>query len=172
MTLYPFIVAGFLIMSITTSPFGGFSLTIAKPPTTVASSTVTETVQATPAAPAVAEGVKVDLSSKGKAAASSASRDSDIEQSGLPASVQKLLKAIRELQRQIAELTEQIQQVMKDPSLSDDERKSRAAGLQVVMSILQAQISSTSADMSTLMNRLDSSNDDKFKAGMLVLSNL
>ncbi|WP_206360357.1 FlxA-like family protein, partial [Pseudomonas viridiflava] len=98
------------------------------------------------------------------------SRDADIEQSGLPASVQKLLKAIRELQRQIAELTLQIQQALKDPSLTDEERKSKAAGLQAVMSMLQAQISTSSDDLSTLMNRPKSSNEDKAKAGILIMA--
>lgn len=65
------------------------------------SSQASESSVETPAGEA--KGVEVNLSSAGKAAAASSSRNADIEQSGLPASVQKILKAIRELQRRIAE---------------------------------------------------------------------
>ena len=40
------------------------------------------------------------------------------------------------------------------------------------MSMLQAQISTSSDDLSTLMNRLKSSNDDKVKAGMLIMAKM
>lgn len=155
-------------MTLTTLPVGAITLAVATPAVTSRSPQEVKV----DALPAASEGVKVDLSAAGRAAASSSSKDADIEQSGLPASVQKLLKAIRELQRQIAELTLQIQQALKDPSLTDEERKSKAAGLQAVMSMLQAQISTSSDDLSTLMNRLKSSNDDKVKAGMLIMAKM
>ncbi|QXG36295.1 FlxA-like family protein [Pseudomonas viridiflava] len=154
-------------MTITTSPVGGITLTTPKSQITYRPQEAVAEVSATPA-----EGIKVDLSAEGRAAASSSSKDADIEQSGLPKSVQKLLKAIRELQRQITELTVQIQQVLTDPRLSDDERKSKAAGLQAVLSMLQAQISTSSDDLSSLMNQLKSSNDEKTQAGMLILAKM
>ncbi|MCF8985428.1 chemotaxis protein [Pseudomonas syringae] len=117
------------------------------------------------------KGVQVNLSAEGKAAASS-SRNADIEQSGLPASVQKILKAIRELQRRIEETMEQIQKALNDPSLSPEERRTKAAALQTVLSTLQAQVSNSTADLSSLMNSLGSSDADKTKAGMLVLAKM
>ncbi|MBD8807830.1 FlxA-like family protein [Pseudomonas syringae] len=154
-------------MTITTSPVGGITLT---PVTSQITPRPQETVAEVSASPA--EGIRVNLSSEGRAAASSSSKDSDIEQSGLPKSVQKILKAIRELQRQITELTVQIQQVLTDPRLSDDERKSKAAGLQAVLSMLQAQISNSSDDLSSLMNQLKSSGDEKIQAGMLLMAKM
>ncbi|RMS20133.1 chemotaxis protein [Pseudomonas syringae] len=118
------------------------------------------------------KGVQVNLSAEGKAAASSSSKNADIEQSGLPASVQKILKAIRELQRRIEETMEQIQKALNDPSLSPEERRTKAAALQTVLSTLQAQVSNSTADMSSLMNGLGSGDADKTKAGMLVLAKM
>ena len=154
-------------MTITTSPVGGITLT---PVTSQITPRPQEAVAEVSASPA--EGIRVNLSSEGRAAASSSSKDSDIEQSGLPKSVQKILKAIRELQRQITELTVQIQQVLTDPRLSDDERKSKAAGLQAVLSMLQAQISNSSDDLSSLMNQLKSKGDEKIQAGMLLMAKM
>ncbi|AXH55916.1 MULTISPECIES: hypothetical protein [Pseudomonas] len=134
------------------------------------SSQTSESSVETPAGEA--KGVEVNLSSAGKAAAASSSRNADIEQSGLPTSVQKILKAIRELQRRIAETMEQIQKALKDPSLSPEERRTKAAALQTVLTTLQAQVSNSTADLSSLMNSLNSSDADKTKAGMLVLAKM
>ena len=81
-------------MTITTSPVGGITLTPVTSQITPRPQEAEAEVSASPA-----EGIRVNLSSEGRAAASSSSKDSDIEQSGLPKSVQKILKAIRELQR-------------------------------------------------------------------------
>ncbi|MCI3944815.1 chemotaxis protein [Pseudomonas syringae] len=119
-----------------------------------------------------AKGVEVNLSSEGKAAAAASSSNADIEQSGLPASVQKILKGIRELQRRIEETMEQIQKALNDQSLSPEERRTKAGALQTVLSTLQAQVSNSTADLSSLMNSLRSSDADKTKAGMLVLAKM
>ncbi|RMV71588.1 chemotaxis protein [Pseudomonas coronafaciens] len=118
------------------------------------------------------KGVEVNLSTEGKAAAASSSKNADIEQSGLPSSVQKILKAIRELQRKIEETMDQLQKVMSDQSLDPDERRTKAAALQTVLGTLQAQISNSTADLSSLMNSLKSRDSDKTKAGMLVLAKM
>ncbi|MBX8500553.1 chemotaxis protein [Pseudomonas cichorii] len=118
------------------------------------------------------KGIEVNLSSAGKAAASSSSKNSDIEQSGLPESVQKILKAIRELQKKIAETMEKIQEVLNDKTLSYDERQTRATALQTVLGMLQRQVSNSTADMATLMNQLQASDADKVKAGILVMAKM
>jgi len=122
-------------------------------------------------APGQSPGVQVNLSPEGKAAASSASRDSDIEQSSLPEGVQKILKAIREVQRKIEELQQQIQQVMNDQSLSEDDRKTQVATLQSSVGALQQQVSSYSADLSVLMNRLKLDGGSKTLARSLMVPN-
>ncbi|KPB68740.1 chemotaxis protein [Pseudomonas cannabina] len=119
-----------------------------------------------------AKGIEVNLSAEGRAAASSGSRDSDIEQSGLPSSVQKILKSIRELQRKMEETTDQIQKVLADRSLTPEERQTKVGALQTVLGTLQAQMSSSTADLSSLMNSLGSSDSDKTSAGMLVLAKM
>ncbi|RMQ41659.1 hypothetical protein ALQ04_00525 [Pseudomonas cichorii] len=118
------------------------------------------------------KGIEVELSSAGKAAASSSSRNSDIEQSGLPESVQKILKAVRELQRKIQETLEKIQDVLKDRSLSHEERQTRATALQTVLGMLQRQVSNSTADMANLMNQMQASDADKVKAGILVMAKM
>ncbi|RRV05643.1 chemotaxis protein [Pseudomonas sp. v388] len=123
-------------------------------------------------APVETPAVKVDLSSAGKAASSASSRNADIEQSGLPESVQKILKAVRELQRKIQETMEQLQKVLSDKSLTYDERQTKATALQTVLGMLQRQISNSTADLSILMNQLQSSDSDKIKAGILVMAKM
>lgn len=118
------------------------------------------------------KGIQVDLSSAGKAAASSSSKNSDIEQSGLPESVQKILKAIRELQKKIAETLDKIQEVLNDKTLSYDERQTRATALQTVLGMLQRQVSNSTADMANLMNQMHASDADKVKAGILVMAKM
>ncbi|WP_122572612.1 chemotaxis protein [Pseudomonas viridiflava] len=120
-------------------------------------------------APGQSPGVQVNLSPEGKAVASSASRDADIEQSGLPEGVQKILKAIREVQRKIEELLQQIQQVMNDQGLSEDDRKTRIATLQSSVGALQQQVSNYSADLSVLMNRLKLNGGSKTLARSLMV---
>ncbi|MFJ4145086.1 chemotaxis protein [Pseudomonas sp. NPDC089734] len=119
-----------------------------------------------------AKGIEVDLSSAGKKAAASSSGNDDIEQSGLPESVQKILKAIRELQRKIQETLEKIQKVLNDKTLTYDERQAQATALQTVLGLLQRQVSNSTADMATLMNQMQSSDADKVKAGMLVMAKM
>ncbi|NVL45099.1 chemotaxis protein, partial [Pseudomonas syringae pv. actinidiae] len=67
---------------------------------------------------------------------------------------------------------DQLQKVLNDQSLDPEERRTKAAALQTVLSTLQAQVSNSTADLSSLMNSLKSSDSDKTKAGMLVLAKM
>lgn len=154
-------------MSLSGSIIGAISIRTSAAQTPVAS------VQPEAVAPVKeTKGIQVDLSSAGKAAASSSSKNSDIEQSGLPESVQKILKAIRELQRKIAETLERIQEVLNDKSLTYDERQTQATALQTVLGMLQRQVSNSTADMANLMNQMHASDSDKIKAGILVMAKM
>ncbi len=136
-------------------------------------------VQMTPSSSATADvepaatearGIEVNLSPEGKAAAASGSRDADIEQSGLPEGVQKLLKAIRELQRKMEETLEQIQQILNDQSLSDTERQTKVAALQTALGALQQQISSTNSELTVMMNQLKLDEGSKTLARSLMVA--
>ena len=155
-------------MSLSGPIFSGINVRSPAAPTVGTSEESRRTVSTVVDTPAV----KVDLSSAGKAASSASSRNSDIEQSGLPESVQKILKAIRELQRKIQETMEQIQKVLNDKSLSYDERQTQATALQTVLGMLQRQVSNSTADLSILMNQMQSSDSDKIKAGILVMAQM
>jgi hypothetical protein len=146
---------GITVRTVVSSSSGGSSEPVLEPGTSAS----------TPA-------VQVNLSSAGKAAASASSRNADIEQSGLPESVQKILKAVRELQRRIEETMEKIRKVLSDKSLSYDERQTQATALQTVLGMLQRQVSNSTADLSVLMNQLQSSDSDKIKAGILVMAKM
>ncbi|MCF5707801.1 chemotaxis protein [Pseudomonas syringae] len=117
-----------------------------------------------------ARGIEVNLSPEGKAAAASGSRDADIEQSGLPEGVQKLLKAIRELQRKMEETLEQIQQILNDQSLSDTERQTKVAALQTALGALQQQISSSNSNLTVMMNQLKLDDGSKTLARSLMVA--
>ena len=82
-------------------------------------------------APASAsEGVRVNLSVAGLQASKSGGSDKDIEDSGLPQTIQQALKMIRKLQQQLAEKMHQLQAVMSDNSLSPDEMRQKVSSLQ------------------------------------------
>lgn len=155
-------------MSLSGPIFSGITVRTAVSPSSVASSDNAIETRVSPGTPAV----QVNLSNAGKAASSASSRNADIEQSGLPESVQKILKAVRELQRRIEETMEKIQKVLSDKSLTYDERQTQATALQTVLGMLQRQVSNSTADLSVLMNQLQSSDSDKIKAGILVMAKM
>jgi hypothetical protein len=155
-------------MSLSGPIFNGITVrTVVSPSSGASSEPVLE-----PGTSASTPAVQVNLSSAGKAAASASSRNADIEQSGLPESVQKILKAVRELQRRIEETMEKIRKVLSDKSLTYDERQTQATALQTVLGMLQRQVSNSTADLSVLMNQLQSSDSDKIKAGILVMAKM
>ncbi len=120
-------------------------------------------------------GIHVDLSAAGQAMAAKAfshSADADIKASGLPESAQKILRGVRDTQRRIEQIEQQLQAVLKSRSLTADVRQGRAAGLQTMLAALQRQIASSTSDLSSLMNNEHLGQADKMKAGMLVLAKM
>ncbi|MCS3468148.1 Sec-independent protein translocase protein TatA [Pseudomonas sp. JUb42] len=135
----------------------------------------TTTSSATADQPAKA-GIQVDLSALGKAQAAKAlaghSEYADIAQSGLPESVQKTLRAVRDTQTRIEQFNQQLQTALKDQSLTPDMRQARTAGLQTLLGALQRQVANSTSDLSSQMSSLQLSQSDKVKAGMLVLAKM
>lgn len=128
-----------------------------------------------PADQPVKMGIQVDLSAAGQARlakAFSQSTQTDIEQSGLPDSVQKILRGVYEAQKRIEQIDQQLQAILKDKRLASDIRQGRAAGLQTMQASLQRQIATSTSDLSSLMNTLHLGQGDKVKAGMLVLAKM
>lgn len=114
---------------------------------------------------------QVSLSAAGLArAALAGSANSDIKQSGLPDSVQKVLTSVRLSQKGLQQMNDQLQAVISDKSLTAEMRQVKLSTLQSMSGIYQRQISDSSRDLASAMNGLASA--DKAKASMLVLANM
>jgi len=112
------------------------------------------------------EGVKVTISGAAlKTASAQKSQDNDIAESGLSDQVQKILKMIRELKKQIAEKQAQLQQVMTNKSLSPEQANAQASALQSAISVLNAALMTAISSLNEAMK--DSSADDAVKASSL-----
>lgn len=125
------------------------------------------------AAAQTSQSVDVKLSAAGLArAALSGSANTDIAQSGLPDSVQKILTSVRDSQKRLAQSNSELQATKDDKSLSPDMRQAKAAALQTVSAIYQRQISTSASDLSSVMNALQLNSADKTKASMLMLARM
>ncbi|NBF14783.1 hypothetical protein GV729_05785 [Pseudomonas sp. Fl4BN2] len=120
-------------------------------------------------AAAPAEGVKVVISGAAmKLAKAQKDQNDDIEGSGLPDQVQKILKMIREIKKQIAEKQAQLQQVMANSNLNPEQAKAQAAGLQAAIAGLSAALLNANASLVKAMK--DLSGEDALKASSLMAS--
>ena len=114
---------------------------------------------------------QVSLSAAGLArAALAGSSNSDIKESGLPDTVQKILTSVRQSQKNLQQMNDQLQATTNDKSLSTEMRLAKLSALQTVSGIYQRQISDSSRDLASAMNGLPSA--DKAKASMLVLAKM
>jgi|GEM_PF-3411249 len=114
---------------------------------------------------------QVSLSAAGLArAALAGSANSDIKQSGLPDSVQKVLTSVRLSQKGLQQMNDQLQAVISDKSLTAEMRQVKLSTLQSMSGIYQRQVSDSSRDLASAMNGLTSA--DKAKASMLVLAKM
>lgn len=100
-------------------------------------------------------------------AADQASDTSDIEESGLPENIQNILKMIREIKKQIAEKTAELQAVMSDKSLTPEQAMAKASGLQSAISALSAALTAANASLVKAMKDSGLSPEQSVKAGGL-----
>lgn len=100
----------------------------------------------------IAESVKVSLSERAEKARQSSSNQ-DIDDSDLPEIIKRLLKHIRELKRQIAEVQQQINDLARNQSLSDDERSALMDGLRSQLASLSGALSTAYASLAKAMKQ-------------------
>ncbi|ORC59693.1 hypothetical protein BZK31_09890 [Pseudomonas floridensis] len=119
-----------------------------------------------------AEGVKVSLSSlslQKSAEDKSANSNKDIEESGLPADAQNILKMIRELQQKIEKKQQELQALMADQSLTPEARQSRAGMLQSDLGALTASLMSANNSLAKLSQNGTLSDAQKDQAAALIM---
>lgn len=117
-----------------------------------------------------AQGVKVTISGAAiKAARAEKSEYSDIEDSGLPESIQNILKMIRELKKKIAEQMAKLQAVMTNRSLSPEQARSQARALQSELASLNAALTTASNSLNKAMKDAALSSDSVIKATSLAM---
>ncbi|NER61245.1 hypothetical protein G3435_17280 [Pseudomonas sp. MAFF212428] len=114
------------------------------------------------AVPTASEGVRVNLSAGGMRASKS-NGDKDIEESGLPDTIQKMLKMIRKLQKELAEKMEQLNAVMRDDSLSPEEMRQRVSSLQGEITTLAGALTTANAALAKAMKQQSLSPDQVAK---------
>lgn len=120
--------------------------------------------------PVATEGVKVTLSGAGLQKASRSNNDnSDIENSGLPNSIQQTLKMIREIKKQIAEKMAELQAIMGDSSLSPEEARIKASNLQSQLSSLNGALSVANTALKDGMKNLKLGPDQAIAATTLAM---
>ncbi|WP_444756674.1 hypothetical protein [Pseudomonas sp. A014] len=121
--------------------------------------------------PVVTEGVKVTLSGAGlQKASGSKNENSDIEDSGLPESIQQAIKMIREIKKQIAEKMAELQAIMGDNSLSPEDARIKVGNLQGQLSSLNGALSAANAALSEGMKNLKLGPDQSIVATTLAMS--
>lgn len=118
------------------------------------------------------EGVTVTISGAAlqKAAEARKTANSDIEESGLPDTVQQILKMIRQLKQQIAEKLAQMQAVMADKSLTPEQAQARVGNVQAALSGLNAGLMTANASLAKAMKESGLSAEAVMKAGSLAMS--
>lgn len=94
--------------------------------------------------------VTVSLSPIGLQKSKQANPNADIEQSGLPDKAQKLLKMIREIQKQIDEKNEELRVLMANQTLSDEVKRTRAGTLQSTIATLSSSLMTASTSLDNL----------------------
>lgn len=97
------------------------------------------------------EGIKVSLSGVGlQKAAEGDNANQDIEQSGLPENVQKVLKMIREIKQKIAEKQAELQALMADQSTSPELKRSKIQAVQIALNGLTSSLMTANASLEKL----------------------
>ncbi|MBS7350698.1 MAG: hypothetical protein KIG95_11195 [Comamonas sp.] len=115
--------------------------------------TTTATEEATPSA-------QVRISPAALEQARAAKGSEDVQDSDdLPDTMQKLLEMIRELKKQLAERTQDLQALMRDSSLSPEERNAQAQQLQSQLGALNSAIATAMGQLLKLMKEAELSQE-------------
>lgn len=117
----------------------------------------------------------IDISALGRTLASqmktsqSDGKHSDINDSDLPAEVQRLLKLIRELKQQLQEQQQQLMEVMADTALDEEARKLALAGIQASIGTLSGALINAYNALIQLFKDLDMSSEQITQATALIM---
>ncbi|NQD80681.1 hypothetical protein HP436_10885 [Pseudomonas sp. CrR14] len=124
---------------------------------------------AAPAAGAPAEpGLKVTLSAEGLMRSKTESKNSDIDESGLPDTVKQLLKMIRELKAQLAEKMAELQALMAQSDMDDETRQARAQALQTEVGSISGALTTATAELARVMRDQKLSTEQSAAVGSLL----
>ena len=96
-------------------------------------------------------------------------KHSDIDDSGLPDVIKRLLKTIREIKEKLREQQEQLRAVMEDRSLSDEAKMTKMSSIQATMGILQGQLSNAMKRLDKLIKDLKLGGEEVMKVMVLVI---
>ncbi|WP_185268900.1 hypothetical protein [Halopseudomonas xiamenensis] len=96
-------------------------------------------------------------------------KHSDINDSDLPAEVQRLLKLIRELKQQLQEQQQQLMEVMTDTALDEEARKLALAGIQASIGTLSGALMNAYNALIQLFKDLDMSSEQITQATALIM---
>jgi len=96
-------------------------------------------------------------------------KNSDIDDSGLPDAIKRLLKAIREIKEKLREQQEQLRAVMADRSLSDEDKATKMSSIQATMGTLQGALARAMQQLEKLIKDLKLGEEGVLKVmGLLI----
>ncbi|SZD41022.1 Uncharacterised protein [Pseudomonas aeruginosa] len=93
----------------------------------------------------------------------------DIENSGLPDEVQRILKMIRDLKEKLKAEQEKLQQIMNDASLSDETRQVKVAQSQAMINALSGALADANQMLAKVTKDLNLSKEDLVKVAALAM---
>ena len=93
----------------------------------------------------------------------------DIENSGLPDEVQRILKMIRDLKEKLKAEQEKLQQIMNDASLSDETRQVKVAQSQAMINALSGALADANQMLAKVTKDLNLSKEDLVKVAALAI---
>ncbi|EIK95056.1 hypothetical protein PMM47T1_18925 [Pseudomonas sp. M47T1] len=117
--------------------------------------------------PAADSAVSVTLSAAGMSQATQQSNNKDIEDSGLPPTLQQTLKIIRQLKKQLADKMAELQALASDKNLTAQQRQARMAALQTAINAINAAMIIATASLAKSMKELNLSPEQVIKVGAL-----
>lgn len=116
------------------------------------------------------EAIKVSLSTAGiQKAVRASNKDRDIDDSGLPADVQQVLKMLRKFQRQIADKTAQMRAVMANNHLTPQQVKAKLGMLEAEIAGLNAGLITANGSLSRALKQSNLAPDQIMKAASLAM---
>jgi len=154
-------------MSIITSSTGIMSVQPAQTITTGSAQSPLGNTQ-----PDVAGSVKISMAGlmmAGQANKKTSGKYDDIENSGLPDEVQRILKMIRDLKEKLKAEQEKLQQIMNDASLSDETRQVKVAQSQAMINALSGALADANQMLAKVTKDLNLSKEDLVKVAALAM---